>query len=329
MSRIDLDQAPVAPHGSLGGVPVIDLSAPHQTVVAAIAAACRDWGFFQVTGHGIRSGEVERIIAVARAWFALPREVKHRQLRSRDNPWGYYDCELTKEQRDRKEVFDIGPDAGGFAAGPDDPFDGATPWPDAPPAFEPAMREWFALMSGVSARLVSLIGEGLSDGGQMARAFAPAHTSYLRLNFYPLGDPLAEETGSEATLGIHHHTDAGALTVLLQDSVGGLQVHHLGQWHDVDPLPGAFTINIGDMVQLWSNDLYRAPPHRVLAMDQAERISIPFFYNPSYSAEIRPLVGTPHYRPLNWREFRRRRADGDFADYGTEVQIGDWKIGAR
>ncbi|WP_028969608.1 isopenicillin N synthase family dioxygenase [Sphingomonas sp. URHD0057] len=328
MTHIDLDQAPVAPRGSLGGVPVVDLSAPHEAVAAAIAQACRDWGFFQVTGHGVSGGEVERVIATARAFFARPREAKRRQLRSRDNPWGFYDRELTKEQRDRKEVFDIGPDAGGFAAVPGDPFEGLTPWPEMPQSFQPAMRDWFAAMAGVAQRLVALIGEGLSDGGEMSRAFTPAHTSYLRLNFYPLGDALAEETGSEARLGIHHHTDAGALTVLLQDGVGGLQVHHLGQWHDVEPLPGAFTINIGDMVQVWSNDRYRAPPHRVLAMDRAERISIPFFYNPAYSADIRPLIGTPHYAPLNWGEFRRRRADGDFADYGTEVQISDWRVAA-
>src|SRR5256885_473837 len=219
MTEADLDLAPVAPRGALGGVPLIDLSGPRETAVAAIAEACRDWGFFQVVGHG-----------------------------------------------------------------------------DA--------------------------------GGEMARAFAPAHPSYLRLNFYPLGDPLAAETGSAADLGVHHHTDAGALTVLVQDGVSGLQVHHDGCWHDVEPRADAFTINIGDMVQVWSNDGYRAPPHRVLAMERAERISIPFFYNPAYSADIRPLVGTPHYRPLNWGEFRRRRADGDFADYGTEVQISDWRIEA-
>src|SRR3954469_4859357 len=273
MSRIDLDQAPVAPGGSLGGVPVIDLTGNHGTIVAAIAEACRDWGFFQIVGHGVSPGEVERVLATARAYFALPRETKRQQLRSREIPWGFYDRELTKEQRDRKEVFDIGPDAGDLEPALGDPFEGRSPWPDAPVGFEPAMRDWFARMAGVSQRLVSLIAEGLGDYSEMSRAFAPVHTSYLRLNFYPLGDPLAEETGSEATLGIHHHTDAGALTMLLQDGVSGLQVYHHGCWHDVDPRPGAFTINIGDMVQVWSNDLYRAPPHRVLAMDRAERIS--------------------------------------------------------
>jgi isopenicillin N synthase-like dioxygenase len=323
----DLDDAPVAPRGALGGVPVIDLAGPREKVVAAVADACEDWGFFQIVGHGVPHGDIERVIATARAYFARPREAKQEQLRSRDNPWGYYDRELTKEQRDRKEVFDIGPDAGGFGGSSEDPFEGVTPWPVTPLAFEPVMREWFGSMAALSSRLVGLIGEGLGDtGGELTHAFEPVHTSYLRLNFYPLGDALAAETGTEADLGIHHHPDAGALTVLLQDGVSGLQVHHGGFWHDVEPLPDALTINIGDMVQVWSNDLYRAPPHRVLAMDRQERISIPFFYNPSYEADVRPLAEEPRYRPLNWGEFRRRRADGDFADYGTEVQIAEWRI---
>lgn len=325
-SQLDLDQAPIAAPGGIG-VPVVDLAAPRRAVVDAVADACAAWGFFQVVGHGVAPDAIARVLATSRDYFHRPHDEKRRQLRSRDNPWGYYDRELTKQQRDRKEVFDIGPDAGGVTAAPGDPFDGSTPWPDRPERFAPIMRDWFGRMTRLADDLVDLIGAGLGDrDGDMARAFAPSHTSFLRLNYYPLGDPLAEETGTEAGLGIHHHTDAGAITVLLQDGVGGLQVHHRGAWHDVTPLPDAFTINIGDMVQLWSNDLYRAPPHRVLAMDRNERLSIPFFHNPAYAAEVRPLTGPARYRPLNWGEFRRRRADGDYASYGTEVQIGEWRI---
>lgn len=328
-TNVDLDRAPVAPRGALGGVPVIDLAGPHEQVVTDVARACAQWGFFQVTGHDVATDDVERVIATARAFFAAPRELKQAQLRSRDNPWGYYDRELTKEQRDRKEVFDIGPDAGAM---PTDggPFEGSTPWPPAPAEFEPVMREWYGRMEWLSDRLTALIGEGLGDSkGELQRAFTPAHTSYLRLNHYPAGDPLAAELGSVAELGIHHHTDAGALTVLLQDGVSGLQVYREGQWHDVEPTPGGFTINIGDMMQVWSNDHYQAPQHRVLAMDTNARISIPYFYNPAYGADIKPLVEPARYRPLNWGEFRRRRADGDFATYGTEVQIAEWRIGAE
>ena len=212
-------------------------------VVTEIARACADWGFFQITGHEVPAADVERVIATARDYFAQPRETKRADLRSRDNPWGYYDRELTKEQRDRKEVFDIGPDAGAIPIADGSPFEGATRWPLAPTDFAPVTREWYVRMEMLSNRLVALIGEGLGDSsGELHRAFAPAHTSYLRLNYYPAGDPLAAEFGSEADLGIHHHTDAGALTVLLQDGLSRWpvarrrtnrrRVHHQHRGHD-------------------------------------------------------------------------------------------------
>ena len=159
--------------------------------------------------------------------------------------------------------------------------------------------------------------------------FDGGHTSFLRLNNYPTTDPAADEADRPAGLGIHHHTDAGALTVLLTDGEAGLQVEKDGAWVPVDPVPGGLIINIGDMAQVWSNDAYVAPVHRVLAMEQRERLSLAFFFNPAYPAVIRPLAATPgprRYRDLPWAEFRRRRADGDFADYGTEVQIAEWRV---
>ncbi|MEO7602168.1 MAG: 2OG-Fe(II) oxygenase family protein [Sphingomicrobium sp.] len=326
LSDLDLDRAPIAPAGSLGGVPLIDLSSPAPDVVEAVGQACRDWGFFQIVGHGVASELTEEVLTTARRFFALPRDEKRLHSRTRDNPWGYYDRELTKEQRDKKEIFDIGPEQESVGDGP---FAGATPWPDLPADFAPAMRRWGAEMERLSNDLIGLIGASLTGRADaLDSAFEPGHTSFLRLNHYPVDDELAAELGGPAGLGIHHHTDAGALTVLLQDGVGGLQVYRDGAWHDVTPVANAFTINIGDMVQVWSNGLYPAPIHRVLAMQQSDRISIPYFCNPSYAAVVAPLVGSPHYAPIPWAEFRRRRAEGDFADYGTEVQISEWWIAA-
>ena len=322
----DLDQAPVAPPGMIP-VPVIDLAAGHERIVPSIADACSRVGFFQVVNHGLDPARVEKVRAVARAFFAQDREAKRQYVRSRDNPWGYYDRELTKEQRDRKEIFDIGPDAGDGGYGGEGPFAGSTPWPVVPADFRAVMTGWSNEMTALGLRLAGYIGEGLGDATALLDAFWRGHTSYLRLNHYPLSDELAPELGGPADLGIHHHTDAGALTVLLQDSVAGLQVHRDGFWHNVDPIPGALTINIGDMVQIWSNDLYLAPVHRVLAMDKSERTSLAYFLNPGYDREIAPLCGPARYRPLNWGDYRRRRADGDFASYGTEVQISDWRVG--
>ena len=127
--------------------------------------------------------------------------------------------------------------------------------------------------------------------------------------------------------GVLRHSDAGALTLLWQSDTAGLQVYRDGHWYLIPPIHDAFVINIGDMMQVWSNDLYTAPQHRVIAMDEVDRFSFPYFCNPSYQAVIAPLgAAEPHYRPINWGEFRRRRADGDFADYGSEIQIGDYRI---
>ena len=117
--------------------------------------------------------------------------------------------------------------------------------------------------------------------------FSPGHTGFVRLNYYPVHDPMQgseKEHQPTADLGIHHHTDAGALTILLQDAVGGLQVHHNEEWHNVPVIDDAFVVNTGDMMQVWSNDQYHAALHRVVASSRRDRYSVPFFYNPVYTA---------------------------------------------
>lgn len=115
-----------------------------------------------------------------------------------------------------------------------------------------------------------------------------------------------------------------ALTVLLQDNVGGPQVCFNGEWVSSEPVDGALVIHIGDIVQAWSNDLYRAPLHRVLASEHRDRYSLPFFFNPSYDAEYAPLEALtnegspPKYRPINWSEFRWQKQQGDYTHYGQE-----------
>ena len=309
------------------GVPVVDLSQDRVAVIAAVAAACRDWGLFTLVGHGLDAALRQAWLDQSRRLFALAPAAKRALSRSFDNPWGFYDRELTKTARDRKEVFDIGPDAAGDAG----PFGGVTPWPVGNHDFAATMRALMAAGESIAARLVRIVLAGLGEPEDaLDDAFRPAATSYLRLNFYPAHDRAAGDGGAAAGRAVHHHSDAGALTVLLEDGTPGLQVLHGGRWHDVAPRPGALIVNLGDMIQVWSNDRYRAPVHRVLAMTGRERFSAPFFYNPAYRAAIAPLpevarrTGGARYRPVPWAEFRRRRAEGDYGDYGREVQITDY-----
>jgi isopenicillin N synthase-like dioxygenase len=314
-------------------VPVIGIgNLEHdEQSLAELDAACRDWGFFQITDHGVGRSLIDRVHAGMRAFFALPRAEKSRIERTHSNVWGYYDRELTKNTRDWKEIFDVGPEEA------EGPVAGATPqWPVGLPGFKTAMTEYMAASRNVANRLLAAIAVNLgASADELLTKFGADDSAFLRLNFYPLcADPApadASTTAPAGHLGINHHTDAGALTVLIQNEQPGLQVCIDGRWTLVEPLPEALVINIGDIVQVWSNDRYRAPLHRVLANSHDPRYSAAFFFNPSYETDYAPLVSMcradspPRYRPINWGEFRARRAAGDYADYGHEVQIADFR----
>ncbi len=336
-SYADLDRCPVADSRQFGeSVPVIDISGitmnasgrDARDAVQRIATACREWGFFQVVNHGVPDELIDSVWQQARAFFAAPRGVKNAILRTRENPWGYYNNELTKNQRDKKEVFDFTRD------GVDPIYRAENRWPDLGREFQETMRRYLEACTRLSLQLLEAFCVGLElPADFMQRDFAGNHTGFIRLNYYPVADPLGGVNGLPvADMGVHHHTDAGALTVLLQDDVGGLQVYRDGYWHDIPSVPGAFVINTGDMMQVWSNDIYQAALHRVPAMHDRDRYSIPFFFNPAASTEVSPLPSVVtdarpcRYRGINWSEFRARRTDGDYADYGPEVQIAQYRI---
>ncbi len=321
-------------------VPIIDLAArpgsgPSGTVVAQVAEAAERFGFFQIVGHGIDTDKITEVWSATSAFFAQPMADKRQIVRTKENSRGYYDRELTKNVRDHKEVLDLAQTA--HPDLPDDhpsnvhAVDGMNQWPELAD-FRSTMVGYMQACNDVALWLLAAFCEGLGEhADHLRREFGPGHTSFLRLNHYPVGDLLTDDEAAAATglgdMALQHHTDAGALTVLLQDDVGGLQVAHAGGWVDVKPTPGALVVNTGDMMQVWSNDRYRAATHRVLPRTGVERSSLPYFFNPSYSTNYAPLPGSiadgeaAHYRPINWGDFRQARADGDYADYGTEIQI--------
>jgi len=311
-------------------IPVIDASRLRDSAsLHAIDQACRSWGFFQVVRHGIDRNVIENLKREMRAFFAQPLEVKRRVERSAVNPWGFYDRELTKNTRDWKQIFDCGSD--------NDPKQ-RTPWPAGSPEFRRALMEFMGSCERLAFGLLGAISTNLGMSSHyLARGFQPAHTSFLRLNYYPVCSapelPSGVQTPDRGHLGVNHHTDAGAMTILLQDDQPGLEVHREGRWHLVEPRSDALVINIGDIVQVWSNDRYRAALHRVRASSERERYSAPFFFNPAYDTSYAPLpttidAGSPaRYRPIRWGDFRALRAAGDYQDCGEEVQIDHYRIG--
>ena len=308
-------------------LPVIDIGDLERAATRhAIDEACRDWGFFQIVGHGIEERTTAALRRAMRAFFALPITAKHAIMRTAENPWGFYDRELTKHTRDWKQIYDYGP------------ADGRAIVPQLPrelPEFATAIEDFYSACDAVALRLLDVLATNLGmPHGALAPCFRPDHTSFLRLNYYPRCPtperPPGVSTASVGHLGVNAHTDAGALTLLLQDEQPGLEVLHHDQWHLVEPRGDALVVNIGDIVQVWSNDRYTAALHRGLVSAEAERFSAPFFFNPAYSTQYAPLPSTvdarhpPRYRPIHWGEFRARRAAGDYADRGDYHSISHY-----
>jgi isopenicillin N synthase-like dioxygenase len=335
-----------------GAVPIIDIARLVETggevsaevreeIAAAVDMACRRSGFFYISGCGISDDLLERVWSVTRWFFTLPSADKQAAARTEHNSRGYYDRELTKNVRDMKEVFDFGhvPKPDLLEDHPDNRTeDGWNQWPAAAGSeqFKSTLIEYYEACGRAALALLKVMAANLSDDEEaLIEDFQPEHSSFLRLNYYPVVDPLADGTPRRAAdsghMGVHHHTDAGALTLLLQDDVAGLQIHLDGKWVPVDPVPGTLVVNTGDIAQVWSNDRYTAPLHRVVASRDRDRFSLPYFFNPRYSCNYAPVPGLltgqerAHYSPINWGHFRRERQHGDYGDYGQEIQIADFR----
>ena len=304
-------------------IPVIDIrQLDHPETLAAIDDACREWGFFQIINHGIPQSVTDDIVREMHAFFDLPIEDKRRISRTEKNPWGFYDRELTKNRRDLKEIYDFGPADGA---------DIEPRWPRNMPGFRNAVHGYYRHNKRLAHRILAAISTNLGmSPGFLGRGFGPDHTSFLRLNYYPV----TRSSHSNGHLGVGQHTDSGALTILLQDDQPGLEVFRNNEWHLVEPRRDALVVNIGDIVQVWSNDNYFAALHRVIASADKPRFSIPFFLSPGYRTNYAPvptMISEDHparYKEINWGEFRRQRADGDYADVGEEVQIEQFRIRA-
>ncbi|NKB33988.1 MAG: hypothetical protein GKR91_12905 [Pseudomonadales bacterium] len=315
-------------------IPVLDVSPgfDDETFIEELAAACEEWGFFQITGHGIDTILRERFFTGIEDFFALPKQSKLALTRTEKNFWGYYDKELTRNKVDAKEIYDIDGNVDNLSS---EHQEFPVPWTHELPELKPTVLDWLQQVEQLSLNLLGSICIALGESSATLNPFfLKNHTSFLRFNYYPsVKERSAEQIESENSesdeLGLHPHTDAGALTVLAQDDVPGLQVRKEDTWHTVVPAEDGFIINIGDMVQVWSNDRFKAPEHRVLASGAQARYSAPYFYNPSYETVCTPLVAQTeksHYRPISWREFRSGRAAGDYVDQGEEIQISWFRI---
>ncbi|XP_021896743.1 protein DMR6-LIKE OXYGENASE 1-like [Carica papaya] len=320
-------------------IPLIDLStstpADLKRVASEIGNACENWGFFQVKNHGVPSVLRARIEETAKAFFDLSLEEKRKVKRDEVNPMGYYDSEYTKNVRDWKELFDFMLQDPTLVPASLDPDVKElrvirNQWPDYPHDFRETCEEYAREAEKLAFRILELIclSLGLTDFNPLKDYFK-RQISMLRLNHYP---PCPNP---ELALGVGRHKDPEVLTVLAQDDVGGLQVKRKshGDWIHVRPIPNTLIINVGDIVQVWSNDRYQSAEHRVVVNSKRERFSMAFFLSPGHNVMVKPLEhlvdeqNPAKFKEYNWGNFFVARNRSDYKKLDIDnIQIDNFRV---
>lgn len=297
-------------------LPVIDLSTSDRLSTAkSIRQACTDSGFFYLVNHGIGEDFVLRVFEQNRKFFMLPLEEKMKAAHK--NHTGYTPLFAEKldtslnSKGDSKESFYIGPLEGTATS------DSLNQWPSEEllPHWRSTMEEYHRKLLDVGTVLLSFVALALNlDEDFFIKVGAlNAPATYLRLLHYPgeLGN------SEEQIYGASAHSDYGMLTLLATDGVAGLQVcrEKLRQpqvWEDVPHVHGAFIVNIGDMMERWTNCLFRSTLHRVLPTGR-ERYSMAFFLDPNPNCVIECLESCcsesspPRYRPIRSGDYLQER----------------------
>ncbi|WVZ17871.1 hypothetical protein V8G54_010853 [Vigna mungo] len=301
-------------------IPVIDLSpvtneavsdpSSIERLVKEIGSACKEWGFFQVINHGVPLVLRENIEKASRMFFSQSVEEKRKVSRDERNAMGYYDTEHTKNVRDWKEVFDsVAQDPTPVPLTPHEHDHRLTYWSNSTPHYPPHLRstitKYVKETEKLSLKLMELIALSLGlEAKRFEEYFVKDQTSLFRLNYYP------RCPSPHLALGVGPHKDVGALTVLAQDEVEGLE-----------------------LLQVWSNDAYESPEHRVVVNSEKERYSYPFFLFPAQETEVKPMEelindqNPSKYRPYKWGKFLAHRFSTNFKkQVGENIQILHYKI---
>jgi len=304
----------------LGGGSAADRGA----VAEEIQAACRERGFFYVTGHGMPPDLLDQLAEASAEFFARPLADKLEIAMERGGrAWrGYFPvgAELTSGQPDLKEGLYFGtelPDADPrVRAGL--PLHGRNLFPRQVPRLRPLVLSYLDALT--SAGQAVLAGVALSlglDAGYFASGCTADPTILFRIFHYPPSPP------QNPGWGVGEHSDYGLLTLLAQDDSGGLQIAVPEGWIDAPPIPGTLVCNIGDMLDRMTGGWYRSTPHRVRNLSGHGRLSFPFFLDPGFSAEVPPL---PAAAQFGRGDDGRRRWDGQDLRAFTGT-YGDYLLG--
>ncbi|KAA8532306.1 hypothetical protein F0562_032339 [Nyssa sinensis] len=277
-------------------LPLIDLSGLRSddegeriACATAISRASAEWGFFQVVNHGISLELLRKMRREQIKLFKAPFERKATcGLLNNSYRWGTPTATCPK-QYSWSEAFHI----------PLTKISEEACYGEFSPLRE-VMEEYAAAMQELARLLAGILVKNLGQQKGVFEEDCNESTCFLRLNRYPPCPILPE------IFGLVPHTDSDFLTILHQDEVGGLQLMKDSKWVAVKPNQHALIVNIGDLFQAWSNDVYKSVEHKVMANGRVERYSIAYFLCPSYDSLIGSCKEPSIYRKFTFGEYRKQ-----------------------
>ncbi|GKV06699.1 hypothetical protein SLEP1_g18555 [Rubroshorea leprosula] len=322
----------------------IDLSNPDiQQTVSSLKQACLDCGFFYVVNHGISQEFMDEVFAQSKRFFQLPLNAKMKLLRNEKHR-GYtpiLDELLDPENQkhgDYKEGYYIGVEVPEDDPDAEKPFYGPNVWPSEGSFVTFLLQQIMLLdiLPGWRQTMGKFHHEALEVAKSVARIIALALD--LNADFFDkpemLGKPIATlrllhyggqiSDPSNGLYGAGAHSDYGLITLLTTDDVMGLQICKDKDakpqiWEFVAPLKGAFIVNLGDMLERWSNCIFKSTLHRVLGNGQ-DRYSIAYFVEPSHDCLVECLptckseINPPKFPPIKCATYLSQRYRDTHAD---------------
>jgi isopenicillin N synthase-like dioxygenase len=285
--------------------------------------ACSTVGFFYLVNHGIPASITDSVLSLGKEFFLnTSLEEKTRIIRQKvgeghgDGARGWQPLRdnVTRGKRDWQEAVDFyreHDDASAGSSGNCPPYEilmGKNLWPQRPEDLKDTYEDYIERMLELGNAVLRAMSAALQVGDEhlFIQSTKKSFWGMRLIGYIPIPDAenaASEDADDDDGISCGEHTDYGCVTLLLTDSIkGALQVRPQGQldsWINADPVPGAFVVNIGDMMERWTNGLWRSTSHRVVHRGQEFRTSVPFFYEPDFEARFVKsctLVG------FTWRE---------------------------
>lgn len=309
--RIPFDRIPMVDIGPMFGT---DRQAMLATA-SRVREVCENIGFFYIKNHGVADDLIARAVQQSERFFALPlaekldydigRQAMHRGYVPAAALTAGPDAKTFDLQEGYEIRVELPADDPDYRAG--NKIYGPNLWPRRPPEFRQEIYAYFEAIRRLGHVIFRTFAVTLGLPDDFFEGMIDKPMAQLRLIYYPPQNRVVDDR----EIGVGQHTDYECFTILWQGS-SGLQVRNpQGEWIEAPPIPGTFVINIGDMMQRWTNDLFVSTPHRVINTTGQARYSLPFFFGANYDAIVEPLAccvgpdNPPRYPPTKcgyWTE---------------------------